>query len=212
MQHLAEMIGLAATLSLATMSPGPSFVMVARTSVSGGRPNGLLAALGMGIGGVVFAAAALLGLQAVLLAVPSLYLVLKFGGGVYLAYMGWRIWRGARTPLMADDIAPRAQSPSVSRRSLWLGLVTQISNPKTAIAYTSVFAAFLPAQTSLSFKALTLLLVFLIEAGWYGLVAVALSSSRPRRWYVQCKHWFDRIAGGVMITLGFRLLLSRAGP
>ncbi|MEN2674273.1 LysE family translocator [Herbaspirillum huttiense] len=212
MQHLAELIALSATLSVATMSPGPSFVMVARTSVGGGRANGLLAALGMGIGGVLFAGAALLGLQAVLLAVPSLYLVLKFGGGVYLAYMGWRIWRGARTPLMADDIALRDASPSMSRRSLWLGLVTQISNPKTAIAYTSVFAAFLPAETSLPFKGLTLLLVFLIEAGWYGLVAVALSSARPRRWYVQGKHWFDRTAGAVMMTLGFRLLLSRMGP
>ncbi|MFX7764057.1 hypothetical protein ABTK05_20580, partial [Acinetobacter baumannii] len=73
--------------------------------------------------------------------------------------------------MMADDIALRDASPSMSRRSLWLGLVTQISNPKTAIAYTRVFAAFLPAETSLPFKGLTLLLVFLIEAGWYGLVA-----------------------------------------
>src|SRR5450755_396281 len=49
----------------------------------------------MGAGGVMFAMATLLGLQGVLLAVPSLYLALKVLGGLYLAYLGIRIWRSA---------------------------------------------------------------------------------------------------------------------
>ncbi|AJC68393.1 hypothetical protein W909_07770 [Dickeya zeae EC1] len=48
MQHLPEIIGIATALAAGAASPGPSFVMVARTSASVGRLNGLLAALGMG--------------------------------------------------------------------------------------------------------------------------------------------------------------------
>jgi len=44
----------------------------------------------------LFAIAALLGLHAVLLAVPVLPLALKVVGGLYLAYLGLRIWRAAR--------------------------------------------------------------------------------------------------------------------
>jgi threonine/homoserine/homoserine lactone efflux protein len=50
MQHLPELIGMASALTLGAVSPGPSFVMVARTAASVGRRNGLLAALGMGLG------------------------------------------------------------------------------------------------------------------------------------------------------------------
>lgn len=207
MQHLAEVIGIATALAAGAVSPGPSFVMVARTSASSGRFNGLLAALGMGVGGLIFASASLLGLHALLLAVPSLYLLLKLGGGLYLAYLGVRIWRGARTPLVAE-IQLRDSPLPASRRFLFLGLVTQLSNPKTAIVYASVFAAFLPSESSLLLKALIASLVFLIESSWYALVALVLSSPRPRSWYLHGKHWFDRVAGGVMMALGIKLLLS----
>jgi threonine/homoserine/homoserine lactone efflux protein len=47
MQHLPEIIGIATVLAAGAASPGPSFVVVARTSASMGRLNGLLAALGI---------------------------------------------------------------------------------------------------------------------------------------------------------------------
>ncbi|NQE49997.1 threonine transporter [Herbaspirillum rubrisubalbicans] len=210
MQHLPALIGIATALAAGAASPGPSFVMVARTSASMGRFNGLLAALGMGLGGLIFATASLLGLHGLLLAVPSLYLLLKVGGGLYLAYLGWRIWRGARTPLVAEMDLPGA-SATISARFLFLGLVTQLSNPKTAIVYASVFAAFLPSDSSVGLKVIIALLVFLIEASWYALVALVLSSPKASNVYLRGKAWFDRVAGGVMIALGIKLLTSYEG-
>jgi threonine/homoserine/homoserine lactone efflux protein len=66
--------------------------MIARTAVSVSRADGIAAAVGMGVGGALFAVAALLALHAVLLAVPSLYVALKVAGGLYLAWLGLRIW------------------------------------------------------------------------------------------------------------------------
>ena len=206
MQELSALAGVLAALTVGVISPGPSFVMVARTAVSSSRSNGLAAALGMGAGGVVFALAALLGLQAVLLAVPSLYLVLKVAGGIYLAYLGLRIWSAAKQPLVVTS-ALSGRSASLPK-SLALGFVTQVSNPKTAIVYASVFAAFLPAAPSLGFDVALITIVFAIEAGWYAVVALALSSERPRRAYLRYKAYVDRMAGGVMMLLGLKLVLS----
>jgi threonine/homoserine/homoserine lactone efflux protein len=50
--------------------------------------------------------------------------------------------------------------------------------------------------------------VFAIETGWYALVALVLSSDRPRLAYLRFKTWIDRAAGGVMIALGLRLATS----
>ena len=74
---VSVLLAIVATLTAGVVSPGPSFLLVARTAVSSSRSDGLAAALGMGAGGVVFAVAALLGLQGILLAVPSLYVALK---------------------------------------------------------------------------------------------------------------------------------------
>jgi threonine/homoserine/homoserine lactone efflux protein len=206
MENLPALIGILAALTVGVVSPGPSFVMVARTAVCTSRREGIAAALGMGAGGVVFAVAALLGLHALLLAVPSLYLALKLMGGLYLAYLGWRIWASAAQPLMIVDLAERPATRTT--RALALGFTTQISNPKTAIVYASVFAAFLPGAQSLAFDVTLVVLVFVVEAGWYALVALALASERPRSVYLRCKVWVDRLAGGVMIGLGLKLASS----
>src|SRR3954468_24481100 len=82
MQDLPALLGIVTALTAGVISPGPSFVLIARTAVSSSRAEGVAAALGMGGGGVLFAIAALLGLNAVLLAVPSLYLALRILGGL----------------------------------------------------------------------------------------------------------------------------------
>lgn len=207
MHDFTPLIGIALALAIGAASPGPSFVMVARTAVCSSRADGLMAALGMGVGGLIFASAAQLGLQGLLLAVPSLYLALKLIGGLYLAYLGVRIWRGANTPLATGELQANARSLTLAR-SFALGLTTQISNPKTAIVYASVFAAFLPATSSLTFAMGVAALVFMIEAGWYASVALLLSLEAPRRTYLRYKAWIDRAAGGVMVALGLKLATS----
>lgn len=206
MQELLSLAGIVGALTIGVVSPGPSFVMVARVAISTSRANGFAASIGMGVGGVVFAITALLGLQAVLLAVPALYTVLKVIGGLYLCYLGYRIFFGARRALEVESI-DRARRWSL-RRSLLLGFTTQISNPKTAIVYASVFAAFLPHEFSLPFALALLGVVFTVEAGWYSLVAGVLSAPGPRRIYLSYKARVDRTAGLVMAGLGLRLIIS----
>lgn len=198
---------LIAALLVGVVSPGPSFVMVARTAMASSRTHGLHAALGMGVGGMCFAGSALLGLQAMLLAVPALYLALKVLGGLYLCYLGVRIFLAARVPLPFDGNAAAA-APAPASRAFWLGLVTQLSNPKTAIVYASVFAALLPASISLPFAVAVVLAVFIVETAWYAIVAWALSSAGPRRAYLSSKTAVDRVAGTVMFALGLRLITA----
>jgi threonine/homoserine/homoserine lactone efflux protein len=205
-KEIASLFGVVAALTMGVVSPGPSFVMVARTAVASSRSQGLAAALGMGAGGALFATAALLGLKGVLLAVPSIYIALKVAGGLYLAYLGIQIWRAARQPLRIDAVAAAA---APSRLGGFLrGLTTQVSNPKTAIVYASVFAAFLPPAPSLGFDVALVIMVSAVESGWYGVVALALSSSGPRAAYLRYKAWIDRTAGAVMVALGLKLVSS----
>jgi threonine/homoserine/homoserine lactone efflux protein len=200
------LLSILGTIAIGTMSPGPSFVVVVRASAALSRRDGLAAALGMGCGALVFAGLALAGLQALLMQVSWLYLILKVAGGAYLVYLGYRIWRGAKSPL---DASPGAQPARGGRRkSFAIGLTTQICNPKTAIWYASVFAAFLPNPIPTWMFWTLLPLIFVIETGWYAVVALAFSAARPRAIYLGAKLWIDRATGGVVGALGGKLILE----
>jgi threonine efflux protein len=189
---------------LGAISPGPSFLLVARTAVAISRRDALATAFGMGLGGLAFASAALLGLMVVLESVPWLYFAVKTVGACYLLYLAVSLWKGARAPLETTD-ARGSEARSVLR-SFGFGLATQLSNPKTAIWYASIFAAFLSAHQPRGLATAILPMVFGIEAGWYAFVAVAFSSAGLRRSYLRLKCWIDRTAGAVVGLLGLKLL------
>ncbi|WP_114194091.1 LysE family translocator [Edaphovirga cremea] len=199
-------IAILVALMLGAMSPGPSFVLVARNSVGLSRADGLATAVGMGVGGVIFGGIALAGLYTLLTSVEWLYITLKIAGGVYLLYLAYKIWRGANSPLVVDDGAILHRKGV--QRSFWLGLTTQLSNPKTAIVYGSIFASLLPQHPPLWCYIALPPLMFAIEAGWYTLVAICFSSRRPREIYLRSKKWVDRLASTAIAALGLRLILT----
>jgi threonine/homoserine/homoserine lactone efflux protein len=204
MDYFTTLIAVLLAILLGAMSPGPSFLVVARTAVASSRARGILAALGMGFGGAAFALAALPGLQLLLTAAPAIYKALQVVGAAYLLWIAVRLWQSAPKPLeMADHAAVRQNS---RRRALLLGLATQLSNPKTAIVYASVFSAVLPRQPSLSAVAALSVAVFAIEFGWYALVAIAFSTGSARQAYARGKKWIDRLAAGAMTALGVKIL------
>lgn len=207
MDLLIALISMTVAFTLGAMLPGPSFLLVARTALAVSRPAGMAAALGMGVGGVIFALIAMLGLLALLAAVPVLYGVLKVAGGLYLLYLGWRIIRGATQPLAVDQ--QDSKTSGRPWRIFTIALMTQLSNPKTALAYAGIFASLLPANAPLTVSLFLPLLVFVIEFGWYALVALMLSSPAPRARYLAGKKWIDRTSGSLMGLLGLRLLTAQ---
>lgn len=204
MSEVAIIAAILGAVLIGAISPGPSFVMVLRTSIAHSRGDGLAAALGMGLGATLFGAVALLGLTALLAQVEWLYMVLKLAGGAYLIYLAVRIWRGAHTPIVIPPTA--AFKSNGLRRSFSMALMTQLSNPKTAVAYASLFAALLPPQVSTWVVLVLPPFIFVIETSWYAVVAMVFSAQRPRLAYVRAKAWIDKVTALVIGGLGFRLV------
>ena len=207
MDATVAILAIAAAIAVGAASPGPSFVMVVRTAVAKSRADGLAAALGMGVGGVIFCALALFGMRAVFAQAAWLYAGFKIAGGCYLFYLAYRIWRSADQP-----IAQQGATIVDGRwlRSFLLGLGTQLSNPKTLVFYGSVFAL-LPADLPAWGELVLPPVILAIETGWYTLVALAFSLPQPRAAYLRWKGRIDRAASAVMAALGIKLVLSTTG-
>lgn len=205
MDTFTTLLAIAATLAIGAISPGPSFVYVAQNAVARSRNHGLATAMGTGVGAAIFALLALLGLQAFLLAVPVAYTALKIVGGVYLLWLAYKIIRHSREPLSMGKISVGEKSLLATFRD---GLFTQLSNPKTAVVFASIFTALLPREIPAYYYIALPLISFIIDAGWYSLVTVALSTERSRNVYIRFKTAIDRVAGSVMALLGLKLIFS----
>ncbi|MBW7982290.1 LysE family translocator [Enterobacillus tribolii] len=203
---ILALISVAGVIALGAMAPGPSFILVARTTMSSSLRDGLAAAMGMGVGCAFFAVLALFGLQSLLLAVPWLYASLKVVGGFYLIYLAVKMFRSATTPL---TVLAGERQQTHWRRSFCTGLITQLSNPNTALVFGGIFAALLTQHIASWMYVALPLMSFTIDMVWYAFVAFVLSASGPRAVYLRFKAWFDRMGGAMMALLGLKLIVQR---
>jgi threonine/homoserine/homoserine lactone efflux protein len=205
MDYAVALAGLAIVHLLAVASPGPSTVLVIQTAAVSGRRAGLLAAFAMMLGALVWAAAALYGLQVLFARFDWLYVAFRIAGALYLLYLAYMLIRHAGAPLPEAD-------PSAVRAGAWQGflkaLLLQLSNPKVMVFMGSIFISLLPAQPPAWMDATVLAIVAINEFTWFALLALLFSGGAARAFYRRTKLWLDRLMGGVLGLLGVRLLAT----
>jgi threonine/homoserine/homoserine lactone efflux protein len=190
---------------LAVILPGPNFLVAARSGLTATRGRALLTALGIASGSVTWAFSAMVGLHALFLAFAWLYGAVKILGGLYLLYVGVTVIRSAlaRREQVSETVDPgRAGGYRV-------GLLTNLSNPKSAAFFGSMFLTLLPPQLGPFQAVATLALVFAISLSWYSLVAVGFSLGFMHRGYQRVRRGLSACIGSLMLFFGMRLIFAK---
>ena len=206
MGEYSFLIAIAIVFIFGSMSPGPSFILVAKTAVSKPFSEGIGVSIGLAIGAVFFTLLAIFGLYALFETVPFLYGVFKLLGGLYLLYLAYKIWKHSGESLSMDMKLEKSKK-SFFKATLF-GFLTQISNPKTAIVIGSIFAALLPKELPAYSELLLCLITFSIDAIWYSMVVFLLSTKKSQKIYLQFKKYIDRVAGTLLAALGIKIALD----
>ncbi len=186
---------------LAVISPGPSLLITARTAVVQSRADGVKVALGLGAGTVIWSSAALLGLNVIFHAVPMLFIAMKIAGALFLLWIAYQIFLHA-----ADPIEIETSKGEVLPNPFVKGFLTQISNPKVAVFFGSIFIAMLPSDVPVWMMMALIGIVTFNEVWWYTVVALFFGAGPVRQFYIRAKVWIDRVTGLFLGVLGLRLL------
>ena len=121
------------------LTPGPNMVHLASRSIGQGTRAGLTALAGTAVGFLVYLVAAALGFAALFTAVPTLFVVVKVAGAIYLGYLAWEMLRpGGRSVFDPAEVAPMRPA-----RLFGMGLVTNLLNPKIALLYAALLPQFI---------------------------------------------------------------------
>lgn len=193
---------------VALLSPGPDFFFVSQTAVSRTRRQAMFGVLGITLGVVVWSALALAGLQLLLQKLAWLERLIAVAGGLYLAWMGVKMLRGAlRAPASADE--PRQVLQQSDWATLRAGLLTNLSNPKVVIYFGSVFSAFLGDGVNAGTRWGLWTMVIVETLLWFTLVAGIFALRTMRRGYLRLARWIDGFAGAVFVLFGLHLIFAR---
>jgi threonine efflux protein len=182
------------------LSPGANVLLVSQLAASDRARSAAYAALGVTVGAGMWAAFAVLGVNAVFEAFPRLRLALQIAGGLYLLYVASRLWH-ATGPVVGD--AQRSVSAWAAFR---LGLLTNVTNPKSALFFGSVFLASFPADPGAALQATAVAMVVVNALCWHLLLAFTFSRQRVRLAYSRQRRVADRVAALIVGTLGLRVL------
>jgi threonine/homoserine/homoserine lactone efflux protein len=193
---------------LLNVTPGQDTLYIVGRSLSQGRRAGFLSVLGISSGSVVHTLAAAFGLSAILATSATAFVIVKWLGAMYLAYLGVKLML-ERAPASGEVAAFPPEQPWAIYRA---GLLTNVLNPKVAL----FFMAFLPqfvAPTADSRIAAFLFLgaIFIFNGTLWCLVLVwgASAVSRRLRLHRSSGSILKRATGALFVGLGARLALSK---
>ncbi|MEM7189810.1 MAG: LysE family translocator, partial [Pseudomonadota bacterium] len=176
-------LAIALAFFVVAASPGPANVANAVLAMDRGRAESFRFSLGLTTGIAVWGVVAATGLGALLETSVYVLSVLKFLGGAYLLYLAWQSARAARA---ADGVEA---SPVRAGRWYFQGVVLNLSNPKTVIAWMAALSVGLDQSASAGALAVGVavcvavaLLVNLLYMLMFSLPGVMAAYRRARRW------------------------------
>ncbi|MEQ0564149.1 LysE family translocator [Amycolatopsis sp. NEAU-NG30] len=195
---------------LGAMSPGPDFVVVTRSSLTGGRAAGIAAGAGIALGVFAWVVAIALGVAAVLTASAVAFTVVKLAGAGYLVFLGVRAWLAVRRGEYRDlgEAAPGHRlEPGAAFRQ---GVFTNLLNPKVAVYLLALLPQFLPAGGS---ALQTLELAVIATAGtllWFVTLAVVVGTLKKFFRDGRVRRGLDAVLGSVLVALGLKVAAETA--
>ncbi|MER2498240.1 LysE family transporter [Vibrio neptunius] len=204
------LLPIATLLLFGAMTPGPSFILVAQTAMAKSRIEAICIAIGLALGATTFAFIASIGLITLFQSVPKLYVAFKVLGGLYLCYLGLQMWRVGKNSVTYTD--SELSSKPAHIKAVALGLTTQLSNPKTAIVFSSVFAAMLPVNVPDYTTSILVVGVFVLNFSWYFVVSILLSSPKAQTSYLRFKLIINKGSGLIMGSLGGKFVADGLKP
>ncbi|AEV88057.1 leucine export protein LeuE [Actinoplanes sp. SE50] len=125
--------------------PGPNSIFVLSVGARRGVRAGYQAACGVFLGDTVLMVLSATGVSSLLGAYPPLFLVLKYAGAGYLAWVGAGILRGARARWRGRgevSATEATEEPAEMQRPFRRAAVISLLNPKAILFFVSFFIQF----------------------------------------------------------------------
>jgi len=194
------------TFFLVSITPGMCMTLSLSMGMSIGLKKTFYMMYGELIGVGLVAGSSVIGVATIMLKYPSIFLVLKYGGGAYLIYLGIQMWlsRG-KMAINLDEC-----NYNISKRNLALqGFITAIANPKGWAFFIALLPPFI--DENLPMPSQLIVLIFMILILEFTCLIIYATGGKTLRKLLQNSsnvRVINKVAGSMMMGIGVWLALS----
>jgi threonine/homoserine/homoserine lactone efflux protein len=176
---LAGFLAYSLALAIAAAIPGPGVTALVARALGSGFRSALAMSFGLVVGDLTYLTAVVLGLALVAQTFGTVFLVIKWLGVAYLAWLAWSFWKSGITP---ENVEARKGKGGLFA-SFLAGLTVTLGNPKTMIFYLALTPTLVDLRTItladyVILAALTVVVLLVVLVPYLALAAKA-------RWFLK---------------------------
>ncbi|MFH0259258.1 LysE family translocator [Vibrio barjaei] len=186
-----------------SLAPGPNGMLALSHGVVYGKAKVLATITGGVIGFVLLIALAMFGVGAVMLATSEALTILKWVGGAYLIYLGYKLWNSP-----SPEETSVEQTDNAKKRGLFIqGFLAAVSNPKVLLFFGAFLPQFMNSTTPLMQQFVVIAVTFaVVEFAVEYLIARLANRLRP--WLARHGKRFNKGCGSIFVILGGSFIAS----
>lgn len=199
-----SIIALAGAMFLLASTPGPGVFATLARALTSGFPHAATVVAGIVLGDLVFLLLAIYGLAAIADILGNFFAIVRYAGGLYLIWLGYKIWTSKPEQPEIEGIN------ELSWKANFLsGFVITLGNPKVILFYLGFLPTFLNLSSLTHFDVFIAATVVSVVLGSV-LLGYAFAAARARHLFKSPRAMkiLNRSSGGVMMATG-SVLISR---
>ena len=187
---------------LGAMSPGPSMAVVINNAIFKGRYNGILTAIGHGIGIAVYATFAVLGLGLIIKTNVFIFNGLKILSIIFLIFIG------LKSILSKEKLSLEDKNLKENTVSFLQGFSISILNPKIFVWFIAVYSQFMSINNQLIFDIYLISIAGIVDACWYMILTLTVTTASALSFFQKKIYIIQKIQGFFLIALGIGLMVN----
>lgn len=200
---LSSLLALFAAMVVLALIPSVSVLAVTARAASAGFRQGAWVALGIVAGDMLFIVLAIFGLKTLAAALGDAFVWMKYLGGIYLLWLGLRLWR-ADLPAGTED----AGSAAASTSSFMSGLLLTLADQKAILFYLGFFPAFFDLGALTFGDALAVAVIATVAVGGVKLAYAGMASRAGSVLGQGLGRALNLVAGSVLLAAGAYVILK----
>jgi len=194
------------TFFLISLTPGMCMSLAMTLGMTIGVKKTLYMMAGEVIGVALVAILAVIGVASIMIQYPTAFTIFKVIGGLYLTYLGIKMWI-SKVHVELNTAIPLSSITPIKLTTQ--GFVTAVANPKGWAFMISLLPPFLDIAKPLPIQLLVLVFIIMISE----LICMLLYANGGK-WLRQLLNksdkaqWINRIGGGLLVLIGVWLAFS----
>ena len=201
---LLNIFAFSLAMFLLAITPGPGVFATISRALSSGFLNASFVVIGIVIGDIIFLLLAIFGLSAIASILGDFFILVKYLGGIYLLFLGYKILTSKEQETNLKGIYELSW-----KKNFLTGLIITLSIPKVILFYLGFLPTFINLQTLTAIDIFIISTVVTIVLGGV-MLAYAYSASSAKNLFKSksSKRKMNIAAGSVMVSAGAVLIIK----